>query len=125
MWGVGEYRRSSDAVYRLRYHFVFVTKYRKPVLRGEVAQEVRSLTREVCQFYDIEIVKGHIRPDHVHLLFIVGRASEVGAEPSDAGDQGQDAASFIAGVSKTANGVLGSASLGERLFCGVDGRCQR
>ena len=58
-------------MYRLRYHFVFITKYRKPVLRGEVAEEVRSLTREVCRSVDIEIVKGHVRPDHVHLLLDV------------------------------------------------------
>ena len=58
-------------MYRLRYHFVFVTKYRKPVLRGDIANEVRRITREICRTYDIEIVKGHVRPDHVHLLLDV------------------------------------------------------
>ncbi len=68
---MGEYRRSSHAVFRLRYHFVFITKYRKPVLRGEIATEVRRITREICRTHDIEIVKGHVRPDHVHLLLDV------------------------------------------------------
>ena len=68
---MGDYRRSSHAVYRLRYHFVFITKYRKPVLRGDIAKEVRSLIREVCRTHDIEIVRGHVRPDHVHLLLDV------------------------------------------------------
>ena len=68
---MGEYRKSSHAVYRLRYHFVFITKYRKPVLRGEIGSEVRELTREVCRSLEIEIEKGHIRPDHVHLLLDV------------------------------------------------------
>ena len=68
---VSEYRRASHALYRLRYHFVFITKYRKPVLRGELAKEVRNLTREICRSRDIEIVKGHVRPDHVHLLLDV------------------------------------------------------
>ena len=63
-----EYRRSSHSVHRLRYHFVFITKYRKPVLRGDIAEEVRSLIREVCRTLDIEIVQGHVRPDHVHVL---------------------------------------------------------
>ncbi|HSR53991.1 MAG TPA: IS200/IS605 family transposase [Acidobacteriota bacterium] len=58
-------------MYRLRYHFVFITKYRKPVLRGEVAERVVDLTREVCRSRDIEIVKGHCGPDHVHLLLDV------------------------------------------------------
>ena len=47
---------------------MFVTKYRKPVLRGDLAKEVRGLVREICRTHDIEIVRGHIRPDHVHLL---------------------------------------------------------
>jgi putative transposase len=50
---------------------VFITKYRKPVLRGEIATEVRRITREICRTHDIEIVKGHVRPDHVHLLLDV------------------------------------------------------
>jgi putative transposase len=66
-----EYRRASHAVYRLRYHFVFITKYRKSVLKGDIAKEIRKLTREICRTHDIEIVKGHIRPDHIHLLLDV------------------------------------------------------
>ena len=65
------YRRTSHTVYHLTYHFVFVTKYRKPVLRGEMAEEVQRIVREVCKANAIEIVKGHIAPDHVHLLLSV------------------------------------------------------
>jgi putative transposase len=43
----------------------------KPVLRGEVGTEVRDLIREICRGQDIEILQGHIRPDHVHLLLSV------------------------------------------------------
>ncbi|MCA9598218.1 MAG: transposase [Myxococcales bacterium] len=28
----------------------------------------RELIREICRTHDIVIVKGHVRPDHVHLL---------------------------------------------------------
>ena len=62
------YRKGSHSVYQLHYHFVFVTKYRKPVLRGEIAVKCRDLIREICGAEDVEILKGHIRPDHVHLL---------------------------------------------------------
>jgi len=62
------YRRSAHTVYQLHYHFVFTTKYRKPVLRGEIGQRVRELIREICRSQDIEIMAGHVRPDHVHLL---------------------------------------------------------
>ena len=58
-------------MYQCHYHFVFIPKYRKPVLRGEVGLRVRELIREICQTHDIEIIKGHVRPDHVHLLLSV------------------------------------------------------
>ena len=66
-----EYRRAAHTVYCLHYHFVFITKYRKPVLRGEVGRELRELIREICRTQDIEILEGHVRPEHVHLLLSV------------------------------------------------------
>jgi len=66
-----EYRRSSHSVYRLHNHFIFTTKYRKPVLRGEIALALRELIRDVCKRMDVEILAGHVRPDHVHLLVSV------------------------------------------------------
>jgi putative transposase len=65
---VRDYRRSAHTVYALHYHFVFITKYRKPVLRGEIGTLVRDLIREIRRTEDIEILQGHVRPDHVHLL---------------------------------------------------------
>ena len=66
-----KYRKSSHTVYDLKYHIVWITKYRKPVLRGEVSKRVRELLREICKSTDVEIVKGHISPDHVHLFVSV------------------------------------------------------
>ena len=65
------YRKGSHTVYRLHYHFVFITKYRKPVLRGEIGRYLREKIRDVCKKNDVEIMKGHVRPDHVHLLLSV------------------------------------------------------
>ncbi len=65
------YRRAAHTVYALHYHFVFITKYRKPVLRGDIGTDVRDLIREICRTLDVEIVQGHVRPDHVHLLLSV------------------------------------------------------
>ena len=63
-----KYRRSAHTVYEIHYHFVFTTKYRKPVLRGEIAARVRDLIREICRTHDVEILRGAVRPDHVHLF---------------------------------------------------------
>src|SRR5690606_41717101 len=65
------YRHGSHTVFQRHYHFLFIPKYRKPILRGEVGQYLREVIREVCKARDIEILQGHIRPDHVHLLLSV------------------------------------------------------
>ena len=65
------YRKSSHTTYQLNYHFVFIPKYRKPALRGDVAVRLRDLIREICARNQIEILKGHVRPEHVHLLLSV------------------------------------------------------
>jgi putative transposase len=65
------YRESSHTVYDIKYHIVWITKYRKPVLRADIAQRVRELTREICRAKDVEIIKGHISRDHVHILVSV------------------------------------------------------
>ena len=65
------YRKTSHAVYDLKYHLVWITKYRKPVLRGEIGKRLRELIRQTCASLDVYIVKGHIAPDHVHLLVSV------------------------------------------------------
>jgi len=65
------YRKTSHAVYDLKYHVVWVTKYRKPVLRGETATRLRELIRQTCATLDVYIVSGHVAVDHVHLLLSV------------------------------------------------------
>ena len=65
------YRKSSHTVYDIKYHIVWVTKYRKPVLGGEVSKRIRDLIREICKSKDVEIIKGHISKDHVHIFVSV------------------------------------------------------
>ncbi|WP_145024678.1 IS200/IS605 family transposase, partial [Geobacter argillaceus] len=65
------YRTSSHTRFDLKCHFVWITKYRKPVLRGEVGTRLRELVVEVCKTNDVEILQGHISKDHVHLFVSV------------------------------------------------------
>ena len=65
------YRKTAHSVYDLKYHIVWITKYRKPVLRGEIALRVRELVRQTCATLDIQILSGHVSADHVHLLVSV------------------------------------------------------
>ncbi len=65
------YRKTSHSVYDLKFHLVWITKYRKPVLFGNVATRLRDLIREICKSLDVEIMKGHVSKDHVHLFVSV------------------------------------------------------
>ena len=63
-----DYRYGSHTVFKIEYHFVWVTKYRYPVLKGEVGERVKELVRQTCQSFDIRIIKGVVSKDHVHIL---------------------------------------------------------
>ena len=62
------YRKTSHSVYSLKYHIVWITKYRKPVMRGEIALRLRELLKQTCESLDVYIESGYVSPDHVHLL---------------------------------------------------------
>ena len=62
------YRTGSHSRFDLKYHFVWIPKYRKAVLSGEVGLRLRSLVREICRTLEIEIVEGSVSSDHVHVL---------------------------------------------------------
>jgi putative transposase len=68
---VQNYRTTSHSVYDLKFHLVWITKYRKKVLYGQVAERLRDLIREICKTKDVEIIKGSISKDHVHLFVSV------------------------------------------------------
>jgi len=62
------YRTGSHSRFDIKYHFVWVTKYRKSILNGAVGVRVRDLVREVCRTCEIEILQGAVSGDHVHVL---------------------------------------------------------
>ena len=57
----------SQTVSRLTVHIVWVTKYRYHVLTGEVQKRCRSLLIQDCGSLEIEILKGVVSKDHVHM----------------------------------------------------------
>jgi putative transposase len=55
-------------VCNIKYHFVWITKYRYPILHGKIAYRLRELLKQGCDAKGLEIVKGSISKDHVHML---------------------------------------------------------
>ena len=63
-----EYQHGAHSVYDIKYHLIWVTKYRYQVLKGEIALRARELIRQTCISRDVTIVQGSIGKDHVHIL---------------------------------------------------------
>ena len=65
------YRKSSHCTYDIKYHLVWITKYRKLVITGQIAVRTRELVRMIYHSNEVEILAGHVGSDHIHLLVSV------------------------------------------------------
>jgi len=65
---MGYVKYGSHTVYDIQYHIVWTTKYRYKILQGNIAQRLRELLRQGCEARNINIVRGSIGKDHVHML---------------------------------------------------------
>ena len=62
-----EYRSGRHTKYRIEYHLVWVTTYRYHILRGDPAGRVRDIVRQACEYFEIQILRGVVSKDHVHI----------------------------------------------------------
>ena len=95
------YRHTAHTRCDIKYHPVWVTEYRKPILHGSVGTRVRELTRQICAEHEAEILKGHVSRDHVHLF--VSCPPHVSAQRVDAAGQGQDRPEAVDGIQASAS----------------------
>ena len=63
-----QYRLGAHTKSDLKVHLVWVPKYRKQVLTGEVAVRVRDLIRQIAAEHELEIISGKVARDHVHVF---------------------------------------------------------
>jgi putative transposase len=62
------YKSGGHTVWDCKYHLVWVTKYRYPVLGGDVGNRCRELLRETARAHEMVVHAGSINRDHVHML---------------------------------------------------------
>jgi len=60
-------KSTAQAKYDLRYHFVFIPRYRKRILEGNLAKRIEGMIRFAAQIHEWEIFELAIQKDHVHL----------------------------------------------------------
>ena len=63
-----ELRRSKHAVYELKYHLVWVPKYRARILGGEVNRYLKEVFEQIADEYEFRIDTMEIMEDHVHVF---------------------------------------------------------
>ena len=66
-----QYDKGKHCVFYHRYHLVWSTKYRYKVLLGDVRLRVRDIIRQVCAENDVDIIRGVLSSDHVHMFVSV------------------------------------------------------
>ena len=62
------YRRGAHTVTDFQYHFVWKTKYGYRVLKEEIGLRLREMIKEICSEHKMDIKKGNIRANHIHIL---------------------------------------------------------
>jgi REP-associated tyrosine transposase len=67
-----EIRLSAHGAYRHQYHIVWIPKYRKRVLTGELKAHIEKRLFDIHQYHpDVEIEKYSIQADHLHMVIII------------------------------------------------------
>ena len=65
---MGTYRKTPHSTFLIELHLVWITKYRKKVLVGDIPLRTRNLLREIYEKNDDHIISGHVARDHVHMF---------------------------------------------------------
>ena len=66
-----DYKSLSHSVWECKYHVVFIPKYRRKVIYGELRRELGKVFRTLARQKECEVEEGHLMPDHVHMLISI------------------------------------------------------
>ena len=54
-----------------KYHVVFTPKYRRKIIYNQLKVDIREILKALCKYKGVEILEGHMMPDHIHLLLSI------------------------------------------------------
>ena len=61
----------SHSKWVCKYHIVFIPKYRRKAIYNELRKDIQGYIKDLCKWKGVEILEGHMMPDHVHLLLSI------------------------------------------------------
>ena len=65
------YGSLSHTKWECKYHVVFIPKYRKKRIYGEIRRHLGEALRRLAEQRESRIEEGHLRPDHVHMMISI------------------------------------------------------
>ena len=65
------YRSLSHTKWECKYHVVFIPKYRKQRIFGEIRRELGEVFRRLAEQRESRIEEGHLQADHVHMMISI------------------------------------------------------
>ena len=54
-----------------KYHIVFTPKYRRKIIYNQLKVDIRDILKQLCSYKGVEIIEGHLMPDHIHMLLAI------------------------------------------------------
>lgn len=63
-----KYDSLAHTKYYTRYHIVFTPKYRRKVIYNQLRTDIIGYFKRLCKYKGVDIIEGHMMPDHVHIL---------------------------------------------------------
>ena len=58
----------SHTKWMCKYHIVFTPKYRRKIIYNQYRDSLGEIFRRLCSYKGVEVIEGHLMPDHVHML---------------------------------------------------------
>jgi len=66
-----DYETLNHSKWECKYHVVFIPKYRRKALFGQLRRHLGEVFRALAQQKESSIEEGHLMPDHVHMLLSI------------------------------------------------------
>ena len=64
---MSNYKSKNHSKFTLKYHIIFVCKYRKKLLI-KYGEEVKQIIKDISYKYDFDILEIEVDKDHIHIL---------------------------------------------------------
>jgi putative transposase len=66
-----EFESLSHTKWECKYHVVFIPKFRRKALYGQLRDHLGELFRKLATQKESRIEEGHLMPDHVHMMISI------------------------------------------------------